>query len=258
MSEVTVAAGRLEVETPDHVVLRYDLAGAGNRGFAAVLDFAVATAILLTAALTLALISPALGDALAGAFGITLFAALLVSWAYFVLLEWLWNGQTIGKRAFGLRVITEDGSPASFTAVLIRNLLRLVDFLPLFYGIGVAAIVVSPKSQRLGDLAAGTYVVRAPHPRVDWFSLRTVTPLGMGQTAQTRRLPGEAQRLVREFVAREGSLKPAERAKIAALIAARLRPYVLDDVAALDDGALVHAVARSLRESVDDRVAPPR
>jgi uncharacterized RDD family membrane protein YckC len=251
---MTVAAGRLEVETPDHVVLRYDLAGAGNRGFAAVLDFLVASLIAFTANVILQW---------AGAFsqasfyvvaGLALIVTLVVIWAYFIVLEWLWNGQTIGKRAYRLRVINEDGSPAQFTAVLIRNLLRLVDFLPALYGIGVLVIILSPKSQRLGDLAAGTYVVRAPRPQVDWFSLRTVTPLGAGRTAETRRMPGEAQRLVREFVARESQLAPAERARIAAVIAAKLRAYTVDDRGPeLDDIELIHAIARSLRATAETR-----
>src|SRR5256885_11081184 len=256
---MTVAAGRLEVETPDHVVLRYDLAGAGNRGFAAVLDFLVATVIALTSIVLLGVGGALLG--VAGALseasffflgGFTLIVTAVLIWAYFILLEWLWNGQTIGKRAFKLRVINEDGSPAQFTAVLIRNLLRLVDFLPAFYGVGVLVIVLSPKSQRLGDLAAGTYVVRAPRPKVDWFSLRTVTPLGAGQTAETRRMPGEAQRLVREFVAREADLAPTERARIAAVIAAKLRPYTVEDQG-LSDIDLIHAIARSLRATAETR-----
>ena len=200
---MTVAAGRLEVETPDHIVLRYDLAGAGNRGFAAVLDFAVASLIVFAALMLLSFAASETGDVLYILGGVEVIVTLVLIWSYFILLEWLWNGQTIGKRVYKLRVINEDGSPAQFTAVLIRNLMRLVDFLPALYGLGVLVIVLSPKSQRLGDLAAGTYVVRAPRPKVDWFSLRTVTPLGAGTTAETRRMPGEAQRLVREFVARE-------------------------------------------------------
>lgn len=251
---MTVAAGRLEVETPDHVVLRYDLAGAGNRGFAAVLDFLLAAVIAFTALVLLSW---------AGAFnqasffvlgGLTLIVTLVLIWSYFILLEWLWNGQTIGKRAYRLRVINEDGSPAQFTAVLIRNLLRVVDFLPALYGVGVLVIVLSPKSQRLGDIAAGTYVVRAPRPQVDWFSLRTVTPLGAGLTAETRRMPGEAQRLVREFVARESQLAPTERARIAGVIAAKLRTYTVDDLGpALSDIDLIHAIARSLRATAETR-----
>ena len=251
---MTVAAGRLEVETPDHVVLRYDLAGAGNRGFAAVVDFLIASVIAFTA---LSILSWAGAFDQASFFvlgGLTLIVTLVLIWAYFILLEWLWNGQTIGKRAYRLRVINEDGSPAQFTAVLIRNLLRPVDFLPALYGVGVLVIVLSPKSQRLGDLAAGTYVVRAPRPQVDWFSLRTVTPLGAGLTAETRRMPGEAQRLVREFVAREAQLAPTERARIAAVIASKLRSYTVEDLGQqLSDVELIHAIARSLRATAETR-----
>ena len=251
---MTVAAGRLEVETPDHVVLRYDLAGAGNRGFAAVLDFLIATVIALTALVVLSLGGAFTGASFFVVGGLTLILTLVLIWSYFILLEWLWNGQTIGKRAYRLRVINEDGSPAGFTAVLIRNLIRLVDFLPAFYGVGVMVIVLTPKSQRLGDLAAGTYVVRAPKPQVDWFALRTVTPLGAGRTAETRRMPGEAQRLVREFVARESRFAPTERARIAAVIAAKLRPYTVDEGGEqLDDIDLIHAIARSLRATAESR-----
>jgi uncharacterized RDD family membrane protein YckC len=251
---MTVAAGRLEVETPDHVVLRYDLAGAGNRGFAAVLDFLLASVIAFTANVILSWAGAFNQGSVFAIAGLTLIVTLGLIWAYFILLEWLWNGQTIGKRAYRLRVINEDGSPAQFTAVLIRNLLRLVDFLPALYGLGVLVIVLSPKSQRLGDLAAGTYVVRAPRPQVDWFALRTVTPLGVGETAETRRMPGEAQRLVREFVAREAGLAPNERARIAAVIAAKLRAYTVDDPARqLDDIDLIHAIARSLRATAETR-----
>src|SRR5213593_2756959 len=201
MGPMAVSMGRLEVETADHVVLRYDLAGGGNRGFAAVLDFGVATVVALGATIALGAIPAAFGPRNA-VFGVAVLLIPTIIWAYFILLEWLWNGQTLGKRAYGLRVISGDGSPAGFTAVFVRNLIRVIDFLPVFYGLGLLLIVLTPKNQRLGDLAAGTYVVRAPRPRIDWFSLRTVTPLGAGKTAEVRRLPGEAQRLVREFVAR--------------------------------------------------------
>ena len=172
-----------------------------------------------------------------------------VAWSYFIFLEWLGNGQTIGKRIFGLRVIADDGSPAGFTAVLVRNLLRVVDFLPSFYGLGLLAIVLSSRSQRLGDLAAGTFVVRAPRPQLDYFSLRTVTPLGAGAEVAVRALPGEAQRLVREFVAREAKLAPDHRARVAKQLAERLRPYASDVDPGLNDVELIRAIARSLRAS---------
>src|SRR6267143_388172 len=250
---MAVQLGRLEVETSDHVVLRYDLAGGGNRGFAALVDFVLATLIFAGALFIFTQVAAAFGlPAVSPYFGIAVLLTFAVAWSYFILLEWLGNGQTIGKRIFGLRVIADDGAPAGFTAVLVRNLVRVVDFLPGFYGIGLLAIVVSSRSQRLGDLAAGTFVVRAPRPQLDFFSLRTVTPLGAGAQVETRVLPGEAQRLVREFVARETKLAPDHRARVAKQLADRLRPYARDVDPGLDDGELIRAIARSLRASGGD------
>ena len=251
---MAVSLGRLEVETADHVVLRYDLAGGGNRGFAALFDFLLATLIFVGAFFIFTAVAQAVGGQRATPyFGVAVLLTFTVTWAYFIVYEWLGNGQTLGKRIFGLRVIADDGAPATFTAILVRNLMRLVDFLPGFYGIGLLAIVISPKSQRLGDLAAGTYVVRAPRPQLDYFSLRTVTPLGAGVQVETRALPGEAQRLVREFVAREAKLGPDHRARVAKQLAERLRPYARDIDPGLDDVELIRAVARSLRASAGGR-----
>jgi uncharacterized RDD family membrane protein YckC len=251
---MAVSLGRLEVETADHVVLRYDLAGGGNRGFAALVDFVLATLIFIGAFYVFNLFAGAVGFFAASPFfGIALLLTFAIAWSYFILLEWLGNGQTIGKRMFGLRVIADDGAPAGFIAILVRNLIRVVDFLPGFYGFGLLVIVVSPRSQRLGDLAAGTFVVRAPRPRLDYFSLRTVTPLGAGARVEARGLPGEAQRLVREFVAREAQLAPDHRARVAKQLAERLRPYAQDVDPGLSDIELLRAIARSLRASAPDR-----
>ena len=252
MWPMAVSLGRLEVETADHVILRYDLAGGGNRGFAALVDFGLATLIFVAAFVGLTSLID-LQRAFFPLAGLVVLVTFALAWSYFVLLEWIWNGQTIGKRVFGLRVIADDGAPAGFTAVLVRNLLRVVDFLPGFYGIGLLAIVVSSRSQRLGDLAAGTFVVRAPRPELDYFSLRTATPLGAGAQVEIRVLSGEAQRLVREFVAREAKLAPDHRARVAKQLADRLRPYASDVDPGLNDVEFIRAIARSLRASGGDR-----
>jgi uncharacterized RDD family membrane protein YckC len=252
MCLMAVSLGRLEVETADHVILRYDLAGGGNRGFAALVDFGLATLIFVAAFVGFTSLID-LQRAFIPLAGLVVLVTFALAWSYFVLLEWIWNGQTIGKRVFGLRVIADDGAPAGFTAVLVRNLVRVVDFLPGFYGVGLLAIVVSSRSQRLGDLAAGTFVVRAPRPELDYFSLRTATPLGAGAQVEMRVLPGEAQRLVREFVAREAKLAPDHRARVAKQLAERLRPYARDVDPGLSDVEFIRAIARSLRASGGDR-----
>jgi uncharacterized RDD family membrane protein YckC len=249
---MAVQLGRLEVETSDHVILRYDLAGGGNRGFAALVDFVIATVIFVGAYFLMQQALNLFGARALTLSGVLVLVTFFITWCYFVLLEWLWQGQTVGKRMYGLRVIGEDGSPATFTAVLVRNLARIIDFLPGFYAVGLLSVIVTPRSQRLGDLAAGTYVVRAPKPQLDYFSLRTMSPVGTGKTVETRTMPGEMQRLVREFVSREAKLKERDRARIAAQIAARVRPYALD-VTVADDVEFLRAVARSLRASGGDR-----
>jgi uncharacterized RDD family membrane protein YckC len=246
--------GRLEVETADHVVLRYDLAGAGTRGSAALLDVLVSMLMVIGLTVLAVFIGGRLPAALAEQLSGVAAFLILASWvAYFVVFEWLWNGQTLGKRRSGLRVIGADGEPARFTAVLIRNLVRLIDFLPGYYALGVVVIFLTPRSQRLGDLAAGTYVVRAPKPQLDWLSLRTLGPawptLAAGQQPSGRasiRISGESQRLVREFVARESTLAPKDRAKLAAAIADPLRPAV-PDVDVADDVEFLRRIAASLR-----------
>jgi uncharacterized RDD family membrane protein YckC len=253
MTAMAVQLGRLEVETPDHVVLRYDLAGGGNRGFAAVVDFVIASLVFAGAGYASSLIVGRLGDAGVQLLGVIGLLTFFVAWSYFVLLEWLWQGQTVGKRLYGLRVIRDDGAPAGFVAVLIRNLIRIVDFLPAFYGLGLLMVIGTSRSQRLGDLAAGTYVVRAPRPQLDYFSLRTMTPVAAGAAVETRGLPGEAQRLVREFVAREGKLAPADRLRVARQIADRVRPYARDLETTADDVEFLRSVARSLRATGGER-----
>ncbi|TMC42152.1 MAG: RDD family protein [Chloroflexi bacterium] len=255
---MTIAMGRLEIETPDHVVLRFQLAGAGNRGFAAMADFLIASVLVYAmdfAFQKVTEIEPSLAD-WSGWF---VFSELVIAWLYFVLLEWLWNGQTIGKRIFGLRVISEDGEPARFVAVVVRNLVRVIDFLPAFYGLGLVTLIVSSRSQRLGDYAGGTFVVRAPRPRRNWSALRTLSALprwslaeGQPATGPTLRvLPGEAQRLVREFVLREQKLTPAARMALAKQLAERLRS-LLPEFQVADDVELIRTVARSLRAKGDE------
>lgn len=257
---MAVSLGRLEVETADHVVLRYDLAGAGTRGSAALLDAFISLLMVFGLSVGAVFVGARLPPSLALQLSGVAAFAILGSWvAYFVLLEWLWNGQTVGKRRAGLRVIGPDGEPARFIAVLIRNLLRPVDFLPGSYALGFVIMFLTPSSQRLGDLAAGTYVVRAPKPRMEWLSLRTLEPRSSGgapaATAGSVRLSGESQRLVREFVARERLLAPRDRAKLAAALAGPIRAAV-PDVDVADDAEFLRRVAASLRAMGDAPGAP--
>ena len=99
---------------------------------------------------------------------------------YFILLEWLMNGQTPGKRMLHIRVIKQGGYSLRFFDTLLRNLLRVVDFLPLFYGVGLTSLVLTRDSQRVGDLVAGTLVVYQEPVETRIAPLGPAGPRGIG------------------------------------------------------------------------------
>jgi uncharacterized RDD family membrane protein YckC len=145
------------VRTPEQVFFRYDLAGPVERVCAYLLDVACMAGLIL-------MVSWALFGA--GRFGAPLayVAFFLIQWGYFLFFEWRWNGATPGKRLFGIRVIQTAGVRCTFERLVLRNFLRVVDSLPFLYGLGMAVVLVTPRGQRLGDLAAGTVCVRVPRP----------------------------------------------------------------------------------------------
>jgi uncharacterized RDD family membrane protein YckC len=159
----------LSIDTPENVVFGYQIAGIGSRFMAALIDTLLILVLQVIANFTLLLLgatilgsSPLQGPEssslawLVALLGLVAFAFL---WGYYIFFEALWNGQSPGKRWLGLRVIRNNGTPAEFSEIVIRNLVRLVDFLPLYYGIGVITMFIDGRSRRLGDLAAGTLVV---------------------------------------------------------------------------------------------------
>jgi uncharacterized RDD family membrane protein YckC len=145
------------------VIFGYEVVGIGSRFMAALVDTAIILILQIVVNLTMVLLlgnllGLDLGSAwITAVFGLISFALL---WGYYIFFEMLWNGQTPGKRLVGLRVLRSDGTPITLTESIIRNLVRFVDFLPLFYGLGVVVMFVNAQSRRLGDLAAGTLVVR--------------------------------------------------------------------------------------------------
>jgi uncharacterized RDD family membrane protein YckC len=155
----------LQIDTPENVVFGYEVAGIASRFMAALADhfiivimqvivYAIVYAVLIGNQLTSALEN--LAAWVAGVLGIVSF---LLLWGYYIVFEAFWNGQTPGKRMMKLRVIRVDGTPITLVEALIRNLARLIDFLPISYGIGIITMFINSQSRRLGDLAAGTLVV---------------------------------------------------------------------------------------------------
>ncbi|MBI3468647.1 MAG: RDD family protein, partial [Planctomycetes bacterium] len=158
--EHTSLQRHITIRTPENLELSYALAGAGTRAAAYLVDVATMVLILQVGGNLLQILILALPDITHqwAAALITLAGAVATS-GYFIFFEWLMNGQTPGKRVIGIRVIKQGGYAMSFLDSLLRNLMRWVDFLPLFYGVGLISLVVAPRSQRLGDLVAGTLVV---------------------------------------------------------------------------------------------------
>lgn len=146
--------------TPDKVVVTCRLGSVGSRILAALLDFLIVGALLVLITILMALTIQQYFPELAAGLQLLILSFGFVT--YFSLFEGLWNGQTPGKRTARLRVRMADGTPVTFSAAVFRNMLRIADFFPILYITGLIAIFLNPKSQRLGDLAAGTIVVHEP------------------------------------------------------------------------------------------------
>lgn len=150
-------------ETPELVRIDLELAGVGSRFLAGVVDSLLQTLVILGLGLALGLFRTLMtGDTtrLLTSGGILLFSSLLIIIAYYMIFELTWGGQSPGKRMAGLVVVRDDGGPIGLTESAVRNILRIVDLLPVYYTLGMISILVTRKCKRLGDLAAGTIVVK--------------------------------------------------------------------------------------------------
>jgi uncharacterized RDD family membrane protein YckC len=166
------------IDTPEQVELEYSVAGVGSRFVAALLDGLIVSAFFLVEVLVLAVIgaassaTPAAGklSETAGKWflAFVIFINFCIVWGYFALFEAYWHGQTPGKRAMKVRVIKDSGRQITLFEALARNLMRVIDYMPSLYLVGVITMLCNKRNQRLGDLVAGTIVV---HERLDEPSL---------------------------------------------------------------------------------------
>lgn len=210
--------GEVSIETPEHVGFSVELADLGSRFLAAFVDTAI-QAVLVAAVLAaggLMLIGLSRAQiperAYAGVVsvlaGVGLLAGFLILWGYHIGFETWMRGQSPGKRAVGLRVVKDSGAPVGFFDSTIRNLMRTIDMLPTSYATGVVSILVTKSHKRLGDLAAGTLVVREPRARAGLSPSSDLDP--------TR------QRLLVDFLGRAEELDPEARDRIALSLAEAL------------------------------------
>jgi len=159
-----LSSDQLSIETPELVAIEMPLAGIGSRFIALLVDYLIWGAGFLALFFLVVLILPSIHAfskmSAQWAVAIVVFLVFLLNWGYFTLFEAFWNGRTPGKRVARIRVIQRTGRAIGLFESMARNLVRYVDQFPGFYAVGVIAVFSTGQHQRLGDLAAGTLVVR--------------------------------------------------------------------------------------------------
>jgi uncharacterized RDD family membrane protein YckC len=216
---------QLRIDTPEQVALELPIAGIGSRFLAMVVDSLVQGGLYFIVAVMAYVGRGLLVFLPEGMFAffpaILLIALFLVYWGYFAVFEVAWRGQTPGKRATNLRVIRDSGRPIDVSASLVRNLLRAIDALPMFYLIGIITMICNRQSKRLGDFAAGTVVVhdRAHQPLDTSWTTATANAVAVPGVS---RLPESEIALVESFLHRRNELDWTARDRSAERIAARI------------------------------------
>ena len=193
------------VATPEGIELTLHLAGPVARAMAWAIDLLIRAAIVWIVALVVLQLGRS-------GVGVVLLTAFFVEWLLPAWFEAAWNGQTPGKRAMGLAVLNDDGSPVRWPAALTRNLLRAVDFLPVLYGIGLVTMLFNRDFKRLGDLAAGTVVVYRAEKLGQHREIPAAPPV-----VPPIALALAEQRAVLELAERSASFTPERLEELAAL-----------------------------------------
>jgi len=215
----------MRIATPEGVSLELSLAGLGSR-FVALLADTLLQGVALGLLIVALVVADTGGFAFEAIVALAVFALLFV---YPVAFELAAGGRTPGKRWSSLRVVCDDGSPLTFRSSALRNVLRLVDILPGLYLVGAIAIFATRANQRLGDLAAGTLVVR--EPRASAVVAQAAEPV---EPAEPDELPAwdvsglrDAElAALRRFLERRSALDAVPRNLLARDLATRLRPSV--------------------------------
>lgn len=222
------------ISTPEGIEIDLVLAGIGSRFLATLLDTLIQGGAILALAVAFGVLGGGLSGEGAGGWAAALFylTVFLVFFGYHVVFETLASGRSPGKRAAGVRVVRLGGEPVGFLASAIRNAVRLLDFLPFLYGVGMVAIVASARNQRVGDIAAGTLVVRERSGGVNtpagvalWASSVTVTAEAVA-TWDVSAITADELRVVRHFLDRRLQLAWTPRAHLAWELVSRLGPKV--------------------------------
>jgi uncharacterized RDD family membrane protein YckC len=224
-----VPSDKLIIDTPEQVHLEFVLAGVGSRFMAVFLDVLIEAALYLVLfLLTLIWISGGLFSSTRSLWwnAILTLVIFCINWGYYAIFEVLWKGQTPGKRWAGIRVIKDSGRPINAFEAIARNLVRAIDFLPGFYGVGVVTMLLNSKNRRLGDYVAGTLVVHENSDREAtlFFNTAKQTDFTLHQAAG---LTVQEAELIETFLARRLEIPPEVRRfnaqRITEMISTRLK-----------------------------------
>lgn len=215
----------MSIITPEAVALEFEPAGVGSRLLAFALDLLIQLAALIVLGIVAGLgATNGLPDSVA--IVLTVVAVFLILLGYPIISETLWNGRTVGKAAVGLRVRTKEGAPIRFRHAAIRGALGLVDFY-VTSGVGATlSVLLTRDSQRLGDLAAGTLVLRErTATSLTSAPASFVPPPGWEPYAASldvAAMTPEQYGIVRGFLLRAHTLGPAARSHLAVRLASPL------------------------------------
>ena len=252
----------VDIETPELVVVSYTVAGLGSRLLAALIDLTICAVTLLVIVLAAVALDNRSSNELAKEIAnkpspSTAWAAAIVTimqfvilWGYYVLFEGLNDGQTPGKRFLRLRAVRDGGYSIGFSASAVRNLLRIVDLQPVFtYLIGIASVAVSKSGKRLGDIVAGTIVVREAlikQPIAERPVLEASRPIG----TLTAALSDAEFQLLERWADRRSTLTPERRREVTAQVVARLRHAFPPDATGSESATLLSLLSseRQARE----------
>jgi uncharacterized RDD family membrane protein YckC len=221
---------KLTIDTPEQVPLEFVLAGIGSRFMAVFLDTLIQGVVLFVigvAGCVLTASAASLGGKGASVWivAVTVFVLWIVYVGYYSLFEIFWKGQTPGKRWAGIRVIKDSGRPINTFEAITRNLVRIVDFMPSFYGVGVITMFLNAKHRRLGDFVAGTLVVHESSDRASALFFNTPEKTEFSFPEAVNLSPQEAD-LIETFLARRLEIPPETRRqsslRIAEMISNRL------------------------------------
>ncbi len=235
----------VEVETPELVVLTYTIAGVGSRAYAALIDYVICVLFIIIANVGITVFLARRGglvqtSSASLAISLIILIQFAVLWGYYVLFEALADGRTPGKRLQRLRVVRDGGYSVTFGASAVRNLMRIVDMQPvLLYGVGMVSVLFSKAGKRLGDMAAGTIVVKEGLVRQPVVAEQGG---GFSTKADAPRLhavlTAEEFDLLDRFSQRQRDLDPERRALIASQLAERFAVALADHDGATPAGRL--------------------